>query len=68
MARIRHPDTFYGAISSSPLLTLFGSTTSNPFKFAAANWTANVYQKKSSKVTAKIRDALWIFQNCGMSS
>ncbi|KAK6951667.1 hypothetical protein Daesc_006190 [Daldinia eschscholtzii] len=42
-ARIRYPETFWGAIASSPALNSFGPLSSNQFKFDSAKWASQVY-------------------------
>ncbi|KAI1101949.1 hypothetical protein F4804DRAFT_354101 [Jackrogersella minutella] len=63
-ARIRYPDTFYGAIASSPALTSFGPLTSNRFKFESAKWASDVYDGASKDASSKIRMAMTDFKKC----
>ncbi|KAI1206300.1 uncharacterized protein F4807DRAFT_470284 [Annulohypoxylon truncatum] len=64
LARIRHPETFYGAIASSPALTSFGPLTSNRYKFDSAKWASDVYGGASKAASAKIQTSMLIFKKC----
>ncbi|KAI1458884.1 hypothetical protein F4805DRAFT_473862 [Annulohypoxylon moriforme] len=64
LARIRYPDTFYGAIASSPALTSFGPLTSNRYKFDSAKWASEVYGGASKDASAKIKTSMQIFKKC----
>ncbi|KAI2466695.1 serine carboxypeptidase S28-domain-containing protein [Annulohypoxylon bovei var. microspora] len=64
LARIRHPDTFHGAIASSPALTSFGPLTSNRYKFDSAKWANDVYVGASKDAFTKIKASMLTFKKC----
>ncbi|KAI1337220.1 peptidase S28 [Xylariaceae sp. FL0016] len=71
MARIRHPETFYGSLSISPLLRSWGAGATlaeNPYKFAATDWLAQVYYDLSAEAAWKIRNAVQELDNCVKAS
>ncbi|KAI1390750.1 serine carboxypeptidase S28-domain-containing protein [Hypoxylon trugodes] len=63
-ARMRYPDTFYGAIASSPALNSFGPTGSNRYKFDSAKWASNIYDDVSKNASVKIKMAMLAFKKC----
>ncbi|KAI1324259.1 serine carboxypeptidase S28-domain-containing protein [Xylariaceae sp. FL0255] len=66
-ARIRHPETFHAALSTSPILTSFGSSTTavdNSYKFTASDWLAQVYLDQSAEASFKIKNALAELERC----
>ncbi|XXH00099.1 aprataxin-like protein [Hypoxylon texense] len=64
LARLRYPDTFYGAIASSPALNSFGPLSSNKFKFDSAKWASDVYDEVSIDASTKIKMAMIQFKRC----
>ncbi|KAI0884277.1 uncharacterized protein GGS22DRAFT_189406 [Annulohypoxylon maeteangense] len=64
LARIRYPDTFHGAIASSPALTSFGPLTSNRYKFDSGKWAGDVYGGASKDASEKIKTSMLIFKKC----
>ncbi|KAI1776244.1 hypothetical protein F4818DRAFT_457689 [Hypoxylon cercidicola] len=63
-ARLRYPDTFYGAIASSPALNSFGPLSSNKFKFDSAIWASDVYDEVSIDASNKIKMSMTQFKRC----
>ncbi|OTA99650.1 hypothetical protein M426DRAFT_16251 [Hypoxylon sp. CI-4A] len=63
-ARMRYPDTFYGAIASSPALNSFGPLGSNQYKFDSAAWASDVYDAASKDASSKIQAAMLQFKKC----
>ncbi|KAI8966151.1 hypothetical protein F5Y11DRAFT_214551 [Daldinia sp. FL1419] len=63
-ARIRYPDTFWGAIASSPALNSFGPLSSNQFKFDSAKWASQVYNDASKDASSKIKTSMLTFKKC----
>ncbi|KAI2615957.1 hypothetical protein GGR54DRAFT_649832 [Hypoxylon sp. NC1633] len=63
-ARMQYPDTFYGAIASSPALNSFGPTSSNRFKFDSAKWASDVYEEASKGASSKIKTSMLTFKRC----
>lgn len=63
-ARIRYPDTFYGAIASSPALNSFGPLSSNQAKFDSAKWASQVYNNASKDASSKIKTSMLTFKKC----
>jgi len=68
LARIRHPETFYGSLAVSPALRSFGAAKSlkdNPYVYAATDMVANIYWDADADAARKIRDALKELDACG---
>ncbi|KAI1376539.1 hypothetical protein F4677DRAFT_459707 [Hypoxylon crocopeplum] len=63
-ARIRYPETFYGAIASSPALNSFGPLSSNRFKFDSAKWASDIYEGASKNASTKIKVSMLAFKKC----
>ncbi|KAI0471579.1 serine carboxypeptidase S28-domain-containing protein [Xylariaceae sp. FL0804] len=64
VARIRHPETFWGAIASSPALTSFGPLDVNSYRFAATDRASSIYYNASSEAAGLIQSAMLAFQQC----
>lgn len=62
-ARIRYPNTFYGAIASSPALNSFGPLSSNRYKFESAKWASEVYEEYGN-AASKIKTSMLAFKKC----
>ncbi|KAI1640611.1 serine carboxypeptidase S28-domain-containing protein [Biscogniauxia mediterranea] len=63
-ARIRHPNTFWGAIASSPALNSFGPLDSNRFRFDAAERNDVIYENISANAYDRIKSSMLALQHC----
>ncbi|KAH8883404.1 hypothetical protein GQ53DRAFT_771862 [Thozetella sp. PMI_491] len=71
MARVRHPETFHGALAISPVVRGFGvsdTVEDNPYKFAATDWVANIYWDANAEASYKIKHALSSLAECAKVS
>ncbi|KAF2104899.1 hypothetical protein NA57DRAFT_71100 [Rhizodiscina lignyota] len=61
LLRLFHPDTFYGAIPSAPLIKSFGLDAQDPDRFEWFKWVSQVYRDESAEAAAKIKEAMLDF-------
>ncbi|KAI5924208.1 serine carboxypeptidase S28-domain-containing protein [Camillea tinctor] len=67
-ARIKHPDTFWGSIASSPAIDSFGPLDSNRYRFDAAVRNDVIYKNASASAYDKIKSAMSALKACVSSN
>ena len=58
IARVKHPEAFFGAIASSPLTTGLISDPNAPNVYAWGDWANWVYNDYSFEASSRIRSAM----------
>jgi len=67
LARVHHPETFYGSFAMSPPIRSLGAGKTledNPYLYAATDMVANIYWDADADAARKIRDALKELNAC----